>query len=91
MVGSVFRPQINSSPQSATSFTVSNPTGQSATVRIATTAVCYLSMTGAATTNDMPLYANAPELFLVQNNDILYFSNPSAGSVYISWDGGEGL
>jgi len=57
MVGSVFRPQINSSPQSATSFTVSNPTGQSATV----------------------------------NNDILYFSNPSAGSVYISWDGGQGL
>jgi len=48
-------------------------------------------MTGAATTNDMPLYANAPELFLVQNNDILYFSNPSAGSVYISWDGGQGL
>jgi len=76
-----FRAQVNSTPVTGTTGSVANPYQGRAHFRIYATTLCYLSWTGAATTNDLPIAAGLPELFLAQGGDTIYINNPSSGTV----------
>lgn len=86
-----FRAQVNSTPITATTGSVDNPYQGRANFRIYSTQLCYLSWTGAATTNDLPIAAGLPELFLAQGCDTIYINNPSSGTVFLSWDNAVGM
>ena len=86
-----FRAQVNSTPVTGTTGTVANPYQGRANFRIYSTQLCYLSWTGAASTNDLPIAAGLPELFLAQGGDTIYINNPASGTVSISWDNGCGV